>query len=140
MPFHVANDFHVAIVGWLVLILLGQYKRMHVSNCTITPLSSSCPPLLSLFCASSSLLSLPPPSYLLSFSSSASILPTLLLLPSTSLPYLLSLFSPTPPSLSAPPLSEVVAEKITLPKHSEQSKGHNILFIYSMQIYLHNIN
>ena len=132
MPFHVANDFHVAIVGWLVLILLEEcmYQTVQLLHC---------PPLLSPFCASSSLLSLPPPSYLLSFSTSLLHLS----LPLPSLPYLLSLFSPTPPSLSAPPPSEVVAEKNTQPKHSEQSKvpsGQNILFIYSMQLDLHNIN
>ena len=90
MPFHVANDFHVAIVGWLVLILLGQYKRMHVSNCTITPLSILClflstlppssflPPLLLLFCLHPTHSS-PPPFHL-------SSLPTFSLLPHSSLP------------------------------------------------------
>ena len=128
----------MAIVGWLVIILQGQYKRMHVSNCTITPLSPTPLSILCLF-----LSTLPPSSFLPPLLLLFCLLHSTSPLPLPSLPYLLSLFSPTPPSLTAPPPSEVVAEKNTQPKHSEQSKvpsGQNILFIYSMQLDLHNIN
>lgn len=90
MPFHVAT----CGCSWLAS---SNFARPIQKNACIKLYNYSTVP-------HSSLLSLPPPSYLLSFSSSASILPTLLLLPSTSplhfpsifpsLPYLLSLFSP----------------------------------------------
>ena len=79
MPFH---DFHVTIVDWLVLILLGQYKRMLVMYQTVQlllsllpvphsslhlclflstlPPSSFLPPLLLLFCLHSTHSSPPP--------------------------------------------------------------------------------
>ena len=135
MPFHVAT----CGCSWLAS---SNFARPIQKNACIKLHNYSTVPHSSLNSVSLPLYS---PSLLLPTSSPS---PLLLLhstspLPLPSLPYLLPLFSPTPPILSAPPPSEVVAEKNTLPKHSEQSKvpsGQNILFIYSIQLDLHNIN